>query len=178
MIGPRNAATASAMSSGVSASAAVVADWPRCWSIWEVSKICPLSSAKLNSNICLSSPPMAPPNSSKPVAPAIRTSAVPRSLDWGTCPSSRAFSSRLGVGSSVFSWLSSPPPSAMECPPDQVCCISRRKTNVSRLNSWKCGARSRTRTQLAKSPNSSAIGKPMAKMFIWGAARVITPNEM
>ena len=44
-----------------------------------------------------------PPDKYKKTIDEIMTAAIPNSWDRGTCPSSRAFSSRRAVGSSVFS---------------------------------------------------------------------------
>src|SRR5690606_15371090 len=57
-------------------------------------------------------------------------------------------------------------------------CRARMKSKVSRVYWSKCGRKLACNTQIANNPKIRPIGKPRAKMFICGAARVITPKEM
>src|SRR5690554_6502259 len=57
-------------------------------------------------------------------------------------------------------------------------CSCRMKSKVSRVYCSKCGRKLACSTQIANNPKIRPMGKPRAKMFICGAARVITPKEM
>src|SRR5690606_20421564 len=50
------------------------------------------------------------------------------------------------------------------------------KANISSVSCWNCGRNPEKLTQTMNRPNTRVKGKPRLKIFIRGAARVMTPN--